>query len=408
MIPPLVLWQVLHADTAPNGPSPFFECPWGKIRQHRLNAHPAKPRSDGGRLHRQISYVTDSRPFDIYIWPTNTLRLRARNKGRKNESVKMTRLFDPRQFRAPKHPIVLCHGLLGFDTIGPSFARLHYWRGVKEALESLGCTVYITKVPFAADVSIRAKALKASMESNILGKRVNLVAHSMGGLDCRYMISNLLNHSRPPFSVNSLTTVATPHHGSPIASFPLVSSVTLPMIKLLYTSTTLDFRAFTDLTPDYLTQEFNPATKDNQGVAYFSYGADGVESVYEKPFIYPLRLTYEYLAFKDGPNDGLVTVDSSRWGEYIRTLRADHIDLINLFNAWEWEKAIKGIKTAQKVQDAIGEPTGDAGAVDKAKMTAQAKVEEKKEEMVQNMKERSFNAIELYMEIATMLAEKGF
>ncbi|KAI8915488.1 hypothetical protein DFJ77DRAFT_462835 [Powellomyces hirtus] len=83
-------------------------------------------------------------------------------------------------YRAPRNTIVLCHGLLGFDVMGPSFARLHYWRGVKEALNAIGCDVIITKVPRAADVSVRAAVLKETLDRKVpKGKSVNLVAHSM-------------------------------------------------------------------------------------------------------------------------------------------------------------------------------------------------------------------------------------
>ncbi|TPX72988.1 hypothetical protein SpCBS45565_g00147 [Spizellomyces sp. 'palustris'] len=313
--------------------------------------------------------------------------------------------------------------LLGFDMMGPKFLRLHYWRGIKEALSTIGCDVLITRVPRAADVSVRARVLKEVLEAKVPeGNTVNLVAHSMGGLDCRYMISHLLkpDRSRPKFNVSSLTTIGTPHHGSSIASLPFISTLLEPVISTLYRSTSLDIRAFTDLTPSYVNNTFNPTTPNDPNVSYFSYGADGTESIYQKPFVYPLRFTFEYLMAVEGTNDGLVSVKSAQWGEYIKTLKADHIDLINLLNTWRWETVVKNLDAVEKVEEALKQGTEVKGQdVRQAHTQLQKKAREigkdlvehtqdKKEELKDQIEESKFNAIELYLEIATMLANKGF
>ncbi|KAJ3024258.1 hypothetical protein HKX48_003083 [Thoreauomyces humboldtii] len=330
----------------------------------------------------------------------------------------------PIKYKAPKNTIVLCHGLLGFDVMGPSFAQLHYWRGVKEALNAIGCEVIITKVPRAADVTVRARVLKETLDRKVpAGHSINLVAHSMGGLDCRYMISHLLEKSLSDrkFTVDSLTTIGTPHHGSSIASLPFISTLIKPLIKNLHRSTSLDIRAFTDLTPEYLNEEFNPSTPDDPTVSYFSYGADGTASVYDKPFIYPFRWTFEYLMVKEGINDGLVSVESSRWGEYVRTLKADHVDLINLLNTWQWRDVVKSLDAVDKAKEALKEGTDEQGRpidevshkakhgeLNRATQELSRKVDEKKGDLEKEVQEKKFNAIELYLEIATTLAEKGF
>lgn len=57
----------------------------------------------------------------------------------------------------------------------------------------------------------RAERLHRSLKETVKGKEVNLVAHSMGGLDCRH----LLTHIQPSeYRALSLTTLATPHRGS--------------------------------------------------------------------------------------------------------------------------------------------------------------------------------------------------
>lgn len=80
---------------------------------------------------------------------------------------------------APKHPIVFCHGLLGFDsvTIGPSIAPLEvtHWRGIKEALEAIGAEVLITRVPATSSPFDRAKVLEQRIEEVYPGRAVHLI-----------------------------------------------------------------------------------------------------------------------------------------------------------------------------------------------------------------------------------------
>lgn len=124
--------------------------------------------------------------------------------------------------------------------------------------------------------------------------------------------------------------------------------------------------------------------------------------------------TWEYLRALEGPNDGLVSVESARWGEVVGTLEADHVDLINLFNTWKWEAVVKAAHVGRKVGEVVGDVkesvkgTSVEGKVEGVK----EEVERRKEEVVEGLKKeeekKQFNAIMLYLEIATMLANKGF
>lgn len=118
---------------------------------------------------------------------------------------------------APRNPMVFCHGLYGFDVRGPEkvpLLQVHYWRGVREALEAVGAKVVIAKVPGTGGVRERAHQLNALLEDRLAPQqdKANIIGHSMGGLDARYLIT----HVNPKkYSVGSLTTVCTPHRGSP-------------------------------------------------------------------------------------------------------------------------------------------------------------------------------------------------
>jgi triacylglycerol lipase len=74
---------------------------------------------------------------------------------------------------------VFCHGLLGFDSvsIGPSIAPIQvtHWRGIREALEALGCTVLMTRVPATSSPAERARVLANAIAKELPGKKVHLV-----------------------------------------------------------------------------------------------------------------------------------------------------------------------------------------------------------------------------------------
>ncbi|ORX91363.1 alpha/beta-hydrolase, partial [Basidiobolus meristosporus CBS 931.73] len=230
----------------------------------------------------------------------------------------------------PRNPIALCHGLFGFDTLGPQLIpdlQIHYWRGIPEALQQLGARVFVTKVSSIGSIHDRALALDKVLQGTLdKGKeQVNLIGHSMGGLDARYLVA----HIQPQhYRVASVTTVGTPHHGSTFMDFcrdytGLGSSVLRWHGFWKYAKSCLDYPAYSNLTTDYLRDHFNPNTPDNPAVQYFSYAGDP-----ERMSIFsPLRGPWEVIRAREGPNDGLVSVKSAQWGQLVETVPANHLDL---------------------------------------------------------------------------------
>ena len=112
-----------------------------------------------------------------------------------------------------KYPIVLAHGLAGFDTL---FGVLDYWYGLQGALQSGGATVFVTDVsPFDSSQQ-RGEQLLTQVQQilAITGKaKVNLIGHSQGSLDVRYVAA-----VRPDL-VASVSTVAGPHKGAALADY---------------------------------------------------------------------------------------------------------------------------------------------------------------------------------------------
>ncbi|TFK56593.1 hypothetical protein OE88DRAFT_1649963 [Heliocybe sulcata] len=82
-------------------------------------------------------------------------------------------------YLAPEHPIVFCHGLLGFDsvTIGPAIAPLQvtHWRGITSALESHGIQVLITRVPATSSPIDRAQVLFEKIKEKYEGRKIHLI-----------------------------------------------------------------------------------------------------------------------------------------------------------------------------------------------------------------------------------------
>jgi triacylglycerol lipase len=215
---------------------------------------------------------------------------------------------------APRHPVVLAHGVMGFDEIGVGARRHGYFRGVRERLESLGATVHRARVPPSASVQVRAERLAELLRSLPPGK-VNVVAHSMGGLDARYAIARLgLAHR-----VASLTTIGTPHLGTPLADIGTGVLDLFHIKRVLKPVITLD--AFYDLTTERMAA-FNRDVRDARQVAYLSIVARVPR---ERGGMHPLlRPLHRWLVERGGDNDGLVPVDSQRWGEVLREIEADH------------------------------------------------------------------------------------
>ncbi|KAH7065570.1 putative triacylglycerol lipase [Macrophomina phaseolina] len=232
----------------------------------------------------------------------------------------------------PKHPIVLAHGLFGFDELrlaGPVLPGVQYWRGIKDALEAKDIEVITSAVPPSGSIEARAEKLAAIIAAKAQGKSVNIIA----GLDARYMISRL----KPPnVDVKSLTTIASPHRGSAFADYILdqIGPENLPKAYGVLRFFHMETGAFAQLSQKYMQGEFNEKTPNVDGVKYYSYGAT-LEPVRWSTFrqLHNLVKKLEHGA----ANDGLVSVPSSRWGEYKGTLvGVSHLDLINWTSRAKW------------------------------------------------------------------------
>jgi len=216
--------------------------------------------------------------------------------------------------RGPPLPVVLVHGLFGFDRIGVPGAKLHYFRGIVHQLDALGCHAHAVRLPAAASVPERAQILSDKIAA-LPHDRVDIIAHSLGGLDARYALAKLGLAKR----VRSLVTVGTPHRGTPLADLatdgPLVgarkaiAALGLPLVALDWLSTAA-------------LERFNRDVIDVPGVRYASV----VGGIREDKTPIPLAIVpaHAFLRRVAGANDGIVPVASQYWGETLAEIEADH------------------------------------------------------------------------------------
>ena len=244
-----------------------------------------------------------------------------------------------------KYPIVLVHGLMGFDNIGP----VEYFYGIPAALRSGGASVHVTSVSAANSTEVRGEQLLTQVKQILAATgatKVNLIGHSHGGPTARYVAS-----VRPDL-VASVTSVAGVNKGSKVAdvltnAIPGVSNALVGAVANLvsYLSGGGDLpqnaqASFASLSTAG-SLAFNSRHPEGVPLSACGEGAYQVRGVYYfswsggKPYTNALDpadplLALTAAAFNGEKNDGLVSTCSSHLGRVIRDDYAmNHLDEIN-------------------------------------------------------------------------------
>lgn len=256
------------------------------------------------------------------------------------------------------YPIVLAHGFFGFEAFA-GVDYIDYFFGVRAHLAEAGeLQVFTPAVDPFNDSVTRGRQLQRAVEDIVKRTgvaRVNLVGHSQGGLDARYVA-----HHRPDL-VASVTTIGTPHRGTPLADLALGLSDFGPVPGLLDALTRLIGAPLWDAVGNETSvmaalyqlseegaAEYNATITDAPGVPYYSIGgrtayasggrdcaADDAPEFITRwgrardPVDPLLLLTGEVLAgglFNRSVNDGLVPASSTHWGRFLGCIPADHLD----------------------------------------------------------------------------------
>ncbi|WLI15114.1 triacylglycerol lipase [Pseudomonas sp. FP603] len=255
-----------------------------------------------------------------------------------------------------QYPILLAHGLFGFDRIG----NLELFHDVKLALRSAGARVFIPHLSATHSNETRGEQLLAQIDRVLQGtgaSKVNLIGHSQGALAARYA------GALAPEAVASVTSVSGPNHGSELADF-LRKALTpgrlpehvagavatlfadflsllsgnrhLPQnaIAALNALTTEGVGAFNDKYPQGLPKTWGGKGRELvDGVRYYSWSGtlqgsildEGLEAL--NPLHGFLRAFSHYFTTEAEQNDGMVGRFSSHLGKVIRSdYQLDHLD----------------------------------------------------------------------------------
>ncbi|KQZ39479.1 alpha/beta fold hydrolase [Duganella sp. Root1480D1] len=216
--------------------------------------------------------------------------------------------------------IVLVHGILGVgaelfpDLPWPVKPAIDYFNGVAAHLRKAGHTVEAPTIPPLQSIEDRGEKL-AQYLSTLPQDRIDIIAHSMGGLDARYVLHN---YPKIAARVKSLTTIGTPHHGSAVAD--IVHSATRNFDDLLPPVLLKQFGAIADLTTAKA-QAFNAKTPDVKGVHYMNIA--GVAPANSQLIL--LKLASRIGGLR-GANDGVVLSSSAQFQEhtYLGEWPVDH------------------------------------------------------------------------------------
>ncbi len=209
---------------------------------------------------------------------------------------------------------ILVYGFLGFAEIGIPGLHISYFRKVADSLEGMGLRCLVANnLPARGSVAARAEALRQYLVRHD-AKRVVLIAHSMGGLDGRYLIERLDVERR----VRCLVTLGTPHRGTPLAEWALAGRG--PLARLLRA---IGRDGLEELTPEACARR-NEELRNRPDVRYLSVA--GARPADEQAVWF--RLLVPNVMDDEGPHDGLVSVASAEWGEFIGTVAADHLELV--------------------------------------------------------------------------------
>ena len=214
--------------------------------------------------------------------------------------------------------------------------HIAYFNGVEAHVTGKGHQALFHVVPPLGKSVVRARSLADAIQKKFPAGPIHLIAHSMGGLDSRNLIAANLNGLAAPGRIVSLTTLSTPHRGSPVAD--LLAGGRPGFFSFLQRSAydaisgalgkIFDTGALGDLTTKGAS-EVPDVTKTHPHIRYRSYFASGRAG--SRPTAVLLLPTHALISAKarGQPNDGVVALESARYGEFQQPVwPCDHVDMV--------------------------------------------------------------------------------
>ncbi len=273
----------------------------------------------------------------VHIWALcRIISIASREAAFEEEKYLLDQVRAENRLCETKYPLLLVHGVFFRD-----FRFFNYWGRIPFALKKNGASIYYGSQQSAASVADCGQELADRIRSIVQEtgcEKVNIIAHSKGGLDSRYAISVC---GAAPFTA-SLTTVNTPHRGCIFADY-LLDKIPAKVQKSVARKYNAALKKCGDKNPDFLAavqdltasacERRNKELPNHPDVFYQSVGSR-MNCAFGGRF--PLNMAYPLVRHFDGANDGLVSVESAPFGENFTLLTTkegrgiSHGDVIDL------------------------------------------------------------------------------
>lgn len=238
------------------------------------------------------------------------------------EKIRLRDLRVDSELCRTRYPLLMVHGV-GFRDL----RYFNYWGRIPAELLRNGARIYYGNQEAFGTIAyngedIRRRIFEILKETG--EEKVNIIAHSKGGLDARYAISTL---QMAPY-VASLTTMSTPHGGCRFVDY----ACRLPEGLYRFVASCFDktFGKFGDQNPDFYTATHQFSTKES---AQFNRENPDAPEVYYQSYASKMKYPWSHLLLGipwcmirplEGDNDGLVSINSARWGEFRGTFSNKH------------------------------------------------------------------------------------
>lgn len=275
-------------------------------------------------------------PF-VHIWALcKIIRITRFEVQYENEKYILNETRAENQECRTKYPLLLVHGVFFRD-----FRFFNYWGRIPAQLIRNGAVIHYGCQQSAASVSACGQELAERIKTIVQTtgcEKVNIIAHSKGGLDSRYAITAC---GAAPY-VASLTTISTPHRGCIFADY-LLDKIPKRVQRRVARTYNAALSRCGDHNPDFLEAvrdltasactRMNEHLPDHKAVYYQSVGST---MNYAASGRFPLNMSYPLVKHFDGANDGLVSLDSTKWGSSFIALKVpegrgiSHADMIDL------------------------------------------------------------------------------
>lgn len=268
-----------------------------------------------GIKHRVIGILLGPIPVLNILALWKIIRITSKEAWFEHDKYVLNKQREAYQICKTKYPLLMVHGVFFRD-----YKYINYWGRIPDELRKNGSTVYFGNHQSALPVNLSgtelAQRIKYICEQTGCEK-VNIIAHSKGGLDARYAIS-LCGAEK---YVASLTTISTPNNGCVFVDW-LLNKVPVSVKNGIASTYNAALRKFGE-TPDFISavndltykrcEELNREMTDADSVFYQSVGSKLNKAVSGK---FPMNMSYHFVKHFSGANDGLVSTDSFAHGKY--------------------------------------------------------------------------------------------